>query len=595
MASERKNNWRRFRRLSFDSKKLAKHATSAEKAGTRHAHDFLVKRWRNVRQVRRHMLSWLLLVAVLIGLTGLQLFAYQKSYSHPAPTRGGIYAEGAIGPLNNINPLFANTEAERSASHLIFASLLSYDKQNKFRGDLAQSWHEDKSGKKYIVNLRKGLTWHDGQPLTAQDVVFTVNLMQNTVVDSPLYSTWQGIKVSAPNDKTVVFTLPAKYSPFLQALTFGVLPEHIFKHVASANIRSVDDSQLVGSGPFVLSSTQTVDADKGTSVVYLSAFKNYFRGQPKLSQFQLHVYGNTGELLQALKSHEINAASGLSTQEVQDLPSNLKVNNVLLSNGVYAILRTDSPALKNLQIRQALRFGTDLKQLRDQLHEGNHSLNGPILPSQASGIEGLHQPGFSKKQAFKLFAKAGWKLDKAGVLRNKKSQIFSLSLASVNSGNYPDIVKQLSRQWSSLGIKVKTNLVNSEDVQQTLLQPRSYDVLVYKFALGGDPDVYAYWHSSQATQDGLNLADYNSPIADDALLSARARLEPELRAAKYKRFVQQWLQDVPAVGLYQPVLHYVTLPGVRAISPHAQIVSTADRYRSVEYWTVNRANRYDTP
>ncbi len=590
-----KSNWRKFRGLKFDSKKLARHATNVEKAGTRHAHDFLVKRWRNVRQVRRHMLSWLLLVAVLIGLTGVQLFAYQKSYTHTSSIRGGIYAEGVVGPLSNINPLFATTEAERSASHLIFDSLLSYDKQNKLRDDLAQSWHEEGSGKQYVVNLRKDITWHDGQSITAKDVVFTVKLMQNPNVDSPFYSSWQGIQVSAPNSHTVVFTLPAKYSPFPQALTFGILPEHIFKQVTPANLRAASDSQLIGSGPFVFSSMQGSDSNENNIVVYMHAFKNYFRGQPRLSQFQLHVYGNTEELLQALKSHEVNAASGLSTSEVNSLSGNFKVNDVLLNNGVYAILRTDSPALKDSRVRQALRLGTNLIELRDRLHEKGHILNGPILPSQTYGVAGLYQPGFNKKEAEKLLAKAGWKVDRAGVLRNKKSQILSINLASVNGGNYPDIVKELSRQWSKLGIEVKTNLVNPEDVQQVLLQPRSYDVLVYKFALGGDPDVYAYWHSSQATKDGLNLADYNSPVADDALLSARARVEPELRSVKYRRFVQQWLKDVPAIALYQPTLHYVTLPGVRAISYHAQIVSTVDRYRSVEYWTVNRANRYNTP
>ena len=130
---------------------------------------------------------------------------------------------------------------------------------------------------------------------------------------------------------------------------------------------------------------------------------------------------------------------------------------------------------------------------------------------------------------------------------------------------------------------------------QDILQPRNYDVLLYQLTIGGDPDVYAYWHSSQASANGFNLSNYNNAVADEALLSARSRVEPALRSAKYGTFARQWLQDVPAIGLYQATAQYVHTGAVHTIPGDTVMVSAADRYRGVLYWTVGERSVYTTP
>jgi peptide/nickel transport system substrate-binding protein len=157
------------------------------------------------------------------------------------------------------------------------------------------------------------------------------------------------------------------------------------------------------------------------------------------------------------------------------------------------------------------------------------------------------------------------------------------------------LVETIAKQWRALGIDVQTQLVDSENISLNIQKPRAYDVLIEELRIGADPDVFAYWHSSQATPTGLNLANYKSGLADDALSSARSRLEPALREAKYRTFVQQWLEDVPAIALFRPTMHYVMSANTAALANDSPIVDLYDRYHSVQYWTVENTLTYTTP
>ena len=130
---------------------------------------------------------------------------------------------------------------------------------------------------------------------------------------------------------------------------------------------------------------------------------------------------------------------------------------------------------------------------------------------------------------------------------------------------------------------------------QDVLQTRNFEVLLYELAIGADPDVYAYWHSSQIGQTGYNFTSYTNKTVDANLASARSRLEPELRNAKYKQFVKQWYDDAPAIPLYQPAIEYVSLKEVESVKPGLSLVSNADRYADVIYWTVANDTVYKTP
>jgi peptide/nickel transport system substrate-binding protein len=600
VADEETPQWQRFTRLRANRRSLRKSARKIENATLKHAHTFLIRRWDNARDVRRHTIGWLSLVGLLIGLCAVQMLLFQRSFSADMPVSGGTYAEGALGAVDNMSPLFAGTSAERSVSRLIFASLLSYDQKSQLKGQLASSWHIENDGKTYVVTLRDGLRWHDGAPLNADDVVFTTNLMKDPRVGSPQYSSWTGVAVEKRSDLAVALTLPVAYAPFPHALTFGVLPKHLLEDTPPERLReSSFNRQPVGSGPFVFRNLQAIDPNQKREVVHLSAYENYYNGKPKLERFQLHTYKDHEALRRGFLTGEVNAATDLTTDDlaqIDETQPNTRVSHAALLNGVYALFRNDSPILQDKSVRNALRSGVNRQEIIKSLHGYGIELQGPLAGAHFPSLNDIKQPAFDEKAANDALTAAGWTHTRAdGVRKNKDGLPLQISVMAPRSGDYARVMEKIAQQWRKIGVDVKTELVDPATIQQNVIVPRAYDVLIYELAIGADPDVYAYWHSSQATPRGLNLANYKSGTSDDALVSARSRSETGLREAKYRAFVSNWIADVPAVALYEPTLHYVSTQNSRTVSSTTALPDAVARYRAVELWTVDLGRQFTTP
>ncbi len=220
---EEKPRWRERVELKKRSRGIKRRARKVEGATVRHARRFLVNRWDKISEVRLHIILWLGGVGLLIGLVGLQMIWFQRGYVTAAPVSGGTYAEAVRGPIETLNPLYATTPAELAASKLLFSSLYSVDASGHLRADAAMSMAND-SDKNFTVKMRKDVRWHDGQNLTADDVIFTVGLMKSPAVRSVMTGSWQGINVQKIDEYTVQFSLPASYAAFPQAMTFAIVP-----------------------------------------------------------------------------------------------------------------------------------------------------------------------------------------------------------------------------------------------------------------------------------------------------------------------------------------------------------------------------------
>ncbi|MBC7746788.1 hypothetical protein H7Y40_02270 [Pedobacter sp.] len=592
-------NWRRFTRLRPDRKRIKRSAKKIEVATLKHAHTFIIRRWDNVKDVRQFALSWVVLIGLLIAVSGLQMLAYQRAFSQVVPVSGGTFAEGVAGPLETINPLFASTSAEKSASALVFSGLLSYDKQNSLRGEVASSWRIEKEGRRYVVDMKQNVTWHDGAPVTAEDVVFTVGLMKNklTNADSSLYNSWSGIIVTKLSQYSVAFDLPAPNAPFPHALTFGLIPKHLLNDIRPESLREATFSRSpIGSGPFVFNRLQLIDPDQDRVVLYLNANLKYVRGAPKLDRFQLHVYKDAERIKTAFMTSEINAATGLSSSDlahIKEANPNAILPNTSIYDGLYALLRTDSPILQDIKVREALRLGTNRNAIIAKLQGNGELLDGPLLPEHFASLKNKKQPAFDSKAAGEKLDQAGWALQNNK--RIKDGQLLTLTVVASRTGDYPVILEEITAQWKALGITLDTQLVAPETIQQNVVIPRAYDVLINDLVLGVDPDVYAYWHSSQAGPRGLNLSNYKSQIADEALQSAHSRSETNLRQPKYETFVDTWLKDVPAIALYKPYLSYVTTATAVTMPINSIVADREGRYRNIEYWTIDKATNYKTP
>jgi peptide/nickel transport system substrate-binding protein len=595
------NNWRRFQRIKFNRKAFSRRAKKAEGATVRHAHKFIIGRWDNIRSVRRHVITWFVCVGLLIAAVGAQVVWFQRSYMTMGPVGGGVYAEAVKGPVSTLNPLYATSSAELAASHLMFSSLYDYDQTGHLRGDLATSMKVDPTSKEYTVTLRPNAKWHDGVKLTANDVIFTINLMKDstTRANPALRAAWHDIQAVALTDTTLKFTLPSVNAAFPQALTFAVLPQHVLKDVAASALRENSFSNNpIGSGPFKMRLLQLISESEGHKIVHMVAFPDYYRGAPRLSRFQLHVFGSTDRIMAALKTSEVNAATDMGYTDVANVDANrYDTISKPVNGGVYALLNTSQPYLKDKKVRQALQIGTDTAAVRKSITPSLHPLDLPFVDGQLTGSDVPRAPAFDQARAAQLLTDAGWVLQ--GGNRVKDGQKLTLQVVTIKEPEYERTLEVLTGQWRKLGITLDTQVVDpndpTQDFTQDVLQRRNYDVLINRLIIGADPDVYAYWHSSQATALGKNYSNYSNSFSDDALTGALTRIEPELRNAKYKSFAKQWLEDAPAIGLYQANMYYVHSKVSRTLTDDERIISPENRYGGVIHWTVDQGMIYKTP
>ena len=563
-------------------KRIERFSSRAKKDSKQHLREKLIDRLPNARQVRIFILEWGLLVIAIISLAITQAFWYSNSYSAEAYVAGGTYIEGTTGEVNSLNPLFATTTSEKVLSKLMFATLTTVDYSGHIGMGLTASVHPDETVETWTLTLRDGIAWSDGTPITLDDVLFTIQLIQDPTLNTIYSSNLSGVQVEQV-DQTIVFHLPSAYAEFATALNFPLLPAHLLASVpASQLLEHTFSTQPTTSGAFTFNATQNLTAD-GERLIYLTSNPNYFRGQPLLDTFAIHTYPETADLVTALATGEITATAELSAADAAALPmSQLNQRQTAISNGVFAFLNTASSTLSSVSVRQALRQGINLETVRSVL-DGEAPLDYPILSSEITLESYPELPAYDPEAARSTLAAAG--------LADQ-----TISLVTINSGYFPELASALERELESLGLTVEVSIYDpGQDFLLNVIRPRSYDILLYEVELGADPDLFAYYYSSQASASGLNLSNYRNSLADDLILGARSTLDYSLRVAKYESFLREWVDDVPAIGLYQSNLTYFYAQNVRTFSEDNRLVYATDRFTDVETWAVVRATRNRTP
>lgn len=585
-------------KLRLGYKRLALRVKHAEGATQRHASRFILRRIENVRLVMTEIMIWLAAIALLIAGLGIQYSWNSQGSKKDGAKSGGVYVEGVIGNISTLNPLLAASEPEQAVSRLLFSSLYNYDVTGALHTDLAESMTV-KDDKVYTIKLRNAV-WHDGKKLTAEDVVYTINLIKNPQVRSPLRVNWLDISARAIDESTVEFILPAVYAGFSHALTFPVIPKHILQSVSPSSMREADfSSNPVGSGPFAVKRVQTSESTSSTDVVRMEPNTKYYGAVSTLSRLELRAYGNESLLVKAVNSGEVSAASGLSLSAADNIKSKqYSTKHWLLNKGVYLLMNNRSQTLQDARVRQALRYATDTSSIRVTVGDNVARLDTPILQSQiAQKLPAA--PDYSLDKAKALLKEAGWTYNQ-GQWKGKDGRPLAVAVTtSSGRDEYKKIVDALKQQWSKLGVDVQLREIDTSSTTtsfvQSVLQPRDYDALLYELELGADPDVFAYWHSSQASASGYNFANYSNRTVDNDLVGGRSRTNSALRAAKYIQFVNQWLNDAPAIGLYQSVGSYVLNNGASIVEPRGSLNTMNDRYADVTTWSTGRASVYKTP
>lgn len=569
---------------------------------SKHGHRFILDRWDHIRMARRDVLIWLSLVLVLIIGSFAQTMWFDDQLITTAAASGGTYIEGVVDKLTTISPLYANTDTEKAASQLVYPGLLSYDDTNRLHGELAESWSMDDAGKVWTVKLKPALTWSDGQPLTADDVVYTVNLMKDANINANLSNSWQTIEATATNDQTVEFKLANPLISFNSALTFGVLPKHILdgkKSIAINSLFSQSPRSVVGAGPYQLDKIETTTS---YSIWHFKPNPKYYDSTAKISSFAIRTYNDNDSLINSLKRGEVNAISSVKAKDINQFDrQRFKVVQLKTANGVYALFNNDGELTSDSTIRAALRLGLDRSAIRNKLTENNQQLRTPtdletpIATGVYSSIDQLKQPDYNLAEAQKLLDQAGWTLTSGQQYRHHGDQELAIKLVTIAGTNYEIVTQAIANQWRQLGVNATVESVSPSQAQQNYLVPRNYDVLVYQMHLGADPDMFAYWSSTQTQSTGLNLANYRSRRAELALSAGRTNANADAREARYVAFVNQWLADNPAIALYQPSLFYVMRNDLQTLHDGDSIIDASNRFVDVSTWTAATAPVMTTP
>jgi peptide/nickel transport system substrate-binding protein len=553
----------------------------------------LFRRFNQLAKVRRFLIGWTGIVAILLVGLLLQNLALGSYYQTLKPIAGGIYNEGILGNFTNANPIYATNDADTTLSSLIFSGLLKYNSNGQLVGDLANDYVASDHGLVYTIHLRPHLLWQDGKPLTSADVVFTYNLIQNPDTQSPLESSWQGIKVSAPNPGTVVFKLPGVLAAFPYNLTNGIVPKHLLSKITPSGLRSSNFNTVnpVGSGPFAWHAIQ-VSGNGNPAIeqdqIELLPFDHYAGGKPKLQQFVVHVFASQSELISALASGQLTAAEGLNEMPSQLIHKKSIVQHSLILRAANMVFfKTSSGVLGDKLVRNSLVEAANVPAIMSHLGYKTTEVNEPLLTGQLAYNPTYAEASFNLSAAKSILSSDGWNASKQGFLI-KNGQPLAFTLTAADTPEDHVVAGLLQKQWSSLGVNMSVDYLDNLDFQSAI-NYHTYDAVLDGISIGEDPDVFVYWDSTQADvrSTNLNLSEYSDPNADESIEAGRSRIDPAIRIAKYAPFLQAWQQDSPALALYQPRLLYLTNGPVSGLSNN-QINSPTDRFANVQNWEIRQ-------
>jgi peptide/nickel transport system substrate-binding protein len=539
-----------------------------------------------------------LLLLILLFLGGS--LRYYFSATNIVPTTGGEYTEGvpveSAGTPKNINPILSIARPiDELISSMIFSSLFTYDNNGQLSNDLVKDYTVSNDGKTYTLHLKENVFWHDGESLTAQDIVFTVRLLQDPNYNPSGIKEWdkETIKVSSPNDQTVIFELSKTYAPFLSKLTFGVLPKHLWASISSDKFSLVDlNLNPVGSGPFIFDEMKKNDKDEIISYKLITN-QNYYNKKPYLNRLIFNFYANQQEVINAYNKKEISGFGLIEYNKINDF-KNRKDTSIYAINipQYFTILlnQGESIPLADERVRQALNLATNRDEIVDQIFHGYAQkiyspLIKPFIKENFTYDDKLTK--YSPNEAEKLLEKAGWTKSKDSNFRTKENNELKLQLIVSSSEDLLKTANLIKEQWKKIGINVE--IVQSEnqlDIRQKYLSPRKFESLILGLQYSGnDANLFFFWHSSGKKDPGLNFTLYDNKNVDKLLEESKKATALSEENKKYIEISKQLLKDSPAIFLYSPQYIYVLNNKIKGVDAKA-IIKTSNRLNNINNWYI---------
>jgi peptide/nickel transport system substrate-binding protein len=564
------------------------------------------------RRDRAAVVALLSALAIIVALVALPSFESPGSIATPSPSPSGppvvAYREGVVGRSSSITPLTARGPADRELVALIFSGLVRLGPSGDVLPDLAESWDVDKTGARYTFRLRPDAVWQDGEPVTASDVAFTIKMLQDPGYTGPEATSWREVSVAVLDDRTVQFDLASPLGGFLQAATQPLLPEHLLRDVAAANLADSPFSRApVGSGPFELVAVDGLHAElvpasprltiadpsPTTGVDSLATApppQPPGRPTPYLDAVDIQFFNDATGLAAAYRAGRLDAAVGLPPTSASALAgvdgSRLLRYPSTTLTAVYMNQRGKS-AFRDVRVRRALSALIDRDGLVETVLAGQGSRADSLIPSSSWAFDpkASKPVAFDRKAATTFLKKAGWRKLSSGWAAPGRTKPLVLKMIAPdqmsNAVTY-DAARKIAKAWSSFGFKVDLEGLPPAEFAKRL-QAGTFSLAVADVNVGLDPDLYPLLASTQATTSGLNISGVQSLVLDDKLKAARKPGSPAARTKAYSA-LQTFLTQVQVVlPLYfrdEPVVLSDTVvgPAVR------QLGDVGDRFWDVLTW-----------
>lgn len=510
------------------------------------------------------------------------------------PAYGGSFTEGIVGIPRFINPLLAISDADRDLTSLAYSGLMRATTNGTLVPDLAASYEISDDGTIYTFTIKDNAVFHDGTPVTADDIIFTVTKAQDSTLKSPKRANWDGVAVEKIGDQSIRFKLKQPYAPFLENTTIGILPKHIWDNVSVEQFNfSQFNIEPVGSGPYRV---KNITRDKsGIPISYdFSSFKNFALGRPYINDITIRFYQNEEELTSALAKGDIESLDAVSPQIANELSE--KGDRIIRSPlpRVFGIFfnQNQAPIFTDSAVRAALNTAINRAAIIETVLYGyGTAIDGPIPPGSLGYAEPEKIPGDNAEQLQKardILEKDGWKPGREGIYEKKvkkTTQRLSFSLSIPNVAELKSVAEMLGGTWRALGADVEIKIFEAGDLNQNVIRPRKYDALLFGEIVGRDTDLFAFWHSSQRNDPGLNIALYASSVTDKLLEAARSISDNDARAAKYIKFQNEIKRDMPAIFLYSPDFVYLLPERVRGVKLNS-IATPSERFLNSNEWFI---------
>lgn len=537
---------------------------------------------------------------ISIGSLVYGIWSINNSYLEPIPKHAGSLKEGFIGTPRFVNPILAVSDTDKDLSSLVYSGLMRAGSENgsniAFIPDLAEGYTVSEDGLTYTFTLKPNLKFHDGKPLTTEDIAFTIDKIQDPAIKSPKRVLWDGVSVKVIDASKIEFTLKAPYSAFIANTTVGILPKHIWNEISDEEIPfSSINIEPIGSGPYKVNKISK-NSQGLVEAINLSSFKSFALGIPYIKSIEATFFPNEKTRLTALSKGNIDSAGGISDENASILKKDGYFMKESSSSRLFALFlnQNKSPALAHKEIRKALSESIDKKVVVNTILNGFGSpLEGPLSPFTLSnfdsiGGEATDTPVKSNDEILADLAKSGWKKDENGILSKKSksgTETVSFNIYTSDNEELKETAELLKKSWEPLGIKVEVKSFESSQFSQTVIRPREYDSLLFGVTIGRDLDYYSFWHSSQRNDPGLNVALYTNSKADTLLTSARTLLDPKARLEALRSFALEVLADNPAVFLYSPSYIYITPKNLGGYN-ESNLRIAGERFYDVYKWYV---------